>query len=263
MSQIAKDLITRAVLSYDVMEDAKSMMEIREIVTERQKLVAVALQLSSNLNRTDYLKSIQDTTFTSKTEDYLAIAEKFGFERAGEFTLYRTDEANDPCPEKQFVYGIPDLGIILNLQTSRGNINTAQVHYAWRPPVSDMSEKQRIQYSQLHRGGSWESPTVPDWRAQSKDYGVFPPDLFWFGHHDGREALCFYLRKMLEVGRFHKVWPKSQACEMFGLCNDWDYNAPEVRAEKQMYRRGALRAISLKRLRACAPWLQEIVGVNY
>jgi hypothetical protein len=268
MSKFVQDLVTQSILEYDAMTDAESIMGIPAITTEREHLVAASLALLSNLTRSQHLMDIGDTVFSNKLDRYVSIIEGLGFEKGYEAEWehwerqdYDADEPTKLVTEGYFIYGHSELGIVLDFDTSGGDhVSSAHIHYAWKPPIRDMSRKVRDKFSFLHKGGGWESATCPDWRRYEHD-GIIPADLFWFGNQDAREALSFHIRRLTERGRFMSQWPAGEACRGVTFTNLADYTE-EVEAMNPMARIAYLRFKSRRRIDESAPFLQHIINGN-
>jgi hypothetical protein len=261
MSKLVDDFITHSILSYDAMADAEHMMGISKCVTEHQKLVAVSLACHTNFTKQERMIEIGDTAFGDQVARYLHIIEEFGFELAlrSEFEHKGYDDVTSN--EVQYLYGHREYGIVLNFDTSGGtHVNGGSIHYAWKSPTRDMSEKERNKFSILHKGGGWESPTVPDWRCHFNT-GVFPSDLFWFGNQDCREALCFHIRRMAENGTFHKQWPSGRSCRGLMMTHHGDYSEV-VKDMHPMSRIGYLEYLTKCRVNKSPDWFQHIINGN-
>lgn len=195
--------------------------------------------LLGNMKR-EMLSAIGDTTFSMKTEDYMSVVQKLGFE-----LVYKTDFEGDYALESQYVLYHNEYGILLNFDTFCGNRNGGNIYYNFLIPAKVPSGKltssggfhswredprkhgKELNYFYDSSGNSMHVPfedvswdiengeKYEHFAVREKEYvdnilkpwiDANSPYRLWVGHHDCREALCFNINNIAESCIFVKKW---------------------------------------------------------
>jgi hypothetical protein len=182
-------------------------------------LMALQLQAKKSEALRVMLKSRNDTTFLTKTEEHRQILLANGFELVYQENFIDDQYVNSPknpqpAREQQYFIYYRHPGLLLSFDTYGENVNGGRLYYNWKAH----SETVRIPHNVLESGGT------------SKE-GIH------VGYRDCREGLIMAIQRMEEYGSFLETWKEGQFL--------WLLNYMESKVEGYDH-----DYISLKKLRA-------------
>lgn len=203
-------------------------------------LAALGLQIFHSKSKAEILLSLDDTTFSNELSRYLRIVGELGFQPILTIPFIGTG-FGETKEEKLFFFMHREYGILLVFDTFGGNkVNGGNFYYCWQAtPGEDLS-------GVLSSGGQERKSGLP-WPK----YGEPEPesdDIYYAGHHDGREALSHHINQLLAKGTFLKPWPASKP--FIWLLHYMD--------TKEKYSRDAINA---ERISMFPKWARDIIGL--
>lgn len=131
-----------------------------------------------------------DTHFRMTLSDYKRVISKEGFK---ELLVIPFRDPHSKYENMFYVWYNDELGILLRFDTYKWStkdehtVNSSDFYYNWLPHLDSDGE-----------------PARKTWKYTSS--GHLREDNIWVGGHDGREALCFKIRKLKENGSFVPTW---------------------------------------------------------
>jgi hypothetical protein len=174
---------------------------------EATEALGVALSIEHNHHKNEQLKKINDTYMGISFDDFLIIAKNLGFEAIYEYEFEYTSQEYEFRDEKQIEMFNYEHSILLIANSFSGRLNRAEMYYNWKPHVLKGT------FGIASSGGMISKYKVPqhlidlDLKEETYKYfrGYMPWDI-WCGHHDVREAFMFKFNRLLEHGKFVKLW---------------------------------------------------------
>jgi len=258
----------RAISDIDVVAamEAKHGIPITSSSPDEVVLELLSMTASQARFKEALLKEAGDTTFGMDAEPYLEIVKDLGFVEVYKAEFPHVDVISNQSTdinESHYVLANPDIGAVLNFDTysyreDSGNLavhrNAADVYYAWRP--NDLHNYPRHVLS----SGGWESTKDPKWRDRDDGFST-TPDLFYFGHHDAREALRYNLKNLTDHGTLLTVWPKMRRPYWKPFINWADWKTYNFKTMGASYSKEIDR-VNRERYETTPEWFKSMTGHN-
>jgi hypothetical protein len=170
------------VLDFDALDHAFK----KEGENEVGNALALLLHIGSSKRKQEMLEGLNDTTFSMKTEDYIARIQEVGFKKVLELpfhTVHGGQERNDTF----YIFWHKD-GLFLCMDTYNGDRNSANIYFNYEP-----NDQRKI----------WEGLDYV-----SGGFNGEEGKYFFAGNIDAREGIKHHLETIRTHGKFLNPWKK-------------------------------------------------------
>jgi len=186
--------------------------ELGEAVTG----LSLAPMMLNNERKRRLLEENNDTQFSNRVDNYLAIAEDIGFEVVLKEELPLEQDSRYENSPQEYIYVLwhSDKSILLYFDTYQTEgVNSSSMHYN----IRFYKDKVDSRYSVTSSGGFYNVNTGNHYgRGESENLD----DYIWSGHHDAREALRHKISQLDAYGEFQTFWDNCSICSMLGY-TEW------------------------------------------
>lgn len=216
--------------------------------------LGLMMHISHRMRLNGALLEAGDTTLSNELQCYVDVITSMGFELVLDVPFMSTPWREEPVvQEHQFFYARRD-GLLLIFDTYHCNaVNSAKVYYSWKPHP----EFDRRAHSVTSSGGYRSNQDWPE-------HGL-PDDAFWFGDHDGREALRYKIKGLEDNGQFLAPWPASKSPKWVWALNYADLKKNDGSLDTHAYGSPEYKAVmrsGYERLLRLPQWVQDMIVVD-
>jgi hypothetical protein len=199
-------------LNYDALDTAEKIFGKD---TDEARAFGLFSFMENNQKKKTLLEEKGDSTFSTKTQTYIRIITKFGFEQIYKEYIHR-ERRDERRRDEFYVFWHDELGILLHFDTYNGNVNGGNFHYNWFIPYS-------LKHYQYCSNGGFQrfegenvlthydkDKNLLDVREKIGNYKcpeqqAFNKELFdttfglWTGYTDCREAIIHNITRIKEA----------------------------------------------------------------
>lgn len=224
--------------------------------------------MAHNEQKKEALVKRKDTHYSMSLAEYVEIVLDLGFELVltTNFVAKGYNEIDPDRNEAQYVYAHRE-GMVLILDTytwadKGASVNSSNLYYAHKSFFKDGVEGA---VAPRYSSGGYEAPS--GW----PDDNSFPADAYWYGNHDGREALRHNVTMLRETGQLFPVWPKAaRGYHWVWPCHHGDHRdlqdpkpySEMTKADHAAHREAKNKVMrnAADRLLALPDWVLEMIG---
>jgi len=175
--------------------------------------LGIALHIASNKRKQEVLEGFNDTTFSMKTEDYIARIQEIGFKKVLElpFHIVHCGKERD---DTFYIFWHKD-GLVLCMDTYNGDRGSANIYFNYEP-----NDQRKIGEGLDHVSGGFNG-----------EEGKY----FFAGNIDVREGIKHHLETIRTHGKFLNPWKKQDFLWFlhYGDTNGKEYDGYDYKAINQ------------------------------
>jgi len=188
------------VLHYDALAEAEGVTGDSYKTSRETTLLGIGLMQRSASAKDRMLRANGDVTNMMSLSEYLAVIERNGFKRVGEwsFSSFMASSREQSRDESLLAYyRTPGQFLVFDTYSGRTSVNGGHIYYNVRPLGWDRWK------SSITSSGSWyiTDPEITEWEvAKSRN------EIAWCGDHDCREAVIHNMAQFARFGEFIEPW---------------------------------------------------------
>lgn len=232
--------------------DYDPLREAEEVGGHRNDLGFMFLQGSTEI-KNELLAKRDDTLMRNDLDRYVRIITELGFEKVLVVPFKSVRYGEDGQFNEELHFWAHRDGILLRFDTyETTRVNASSFYYAWK----DNGDKRD---TRVLSSGHWIFPTG------LAEGDQIPDDAYWYGDHDGREAIRHYTGLLRKHGSFFPVWPKQQHPYYIWCCHHADLKDRSTAYSQYEYQTKEYNdamANAQSRLTLLPDWVQQMIGLK-